>query len=137
MTGKRRAALAAAAILAASLAVAAWLHDARYRSAREVDHQAYPLRRIDLDPPQAPAGVEYFGTVRIDLYIGTDGRVHRAELVESTLPPAIRERFVAAFTSARWQPARLGGREVRSVKRVEVELEPPAGAKRAPMRPDS
>ena len=130
--------VAAAGIVAvAAGSLAWWQHDPRYLGAGELDHAPYPLRRIDLDPPQAAGGVEYYGKLVFDLYIGRSGRVDRVEMREATLPSEIGERFVAAFREARWQPGRKAGREVRSVKRVEVVLEPPPGAARAPMRPDS
>jgi hypothetical protein len=129
---------AGAAVLAIGIGLAAWhWPDSRYYGASEVEHAAHPLRRIDIEPAGADAGIEYFGVVRMDLYIGRDRVVERVEVPHSTVLPAVRDRVVRAFTSARWQPARMrDGREVRSVKRVQVDFEPPAGA-RAPMRPDS
>lgn len=137
MTATRRATIAFAA---ASVAVLfAWtLHDPRYLAASELDHQAYPLRRIDIDPAASgPGGVEYFGRMRFDLYIGTDGKVHRVEVLETTLPAALLDHVLREFSQTRWQPARRHGREVRSLKRIELEFEPPRGVQRAPMRPDS
>jgi hypothetical protein len=139
MRTNARATLAAgAAVLAIGVGLAAWhWPDSRYYGASEVEHAAYPLRRIDIEPTGADAGIEYFGEVRMDLYIGRDGVVDRVEVLHSSVLPAVRDRVVRAFTSARWQAARMrDGREVRSVKRVQVDFEPPPGA-RAPMRPDS
>jgi hypothetical protein len=134
--GKRAMALGLAVLVLAGIAVAWALEYTRYRTARELEHSPYPLRRIDIDPDPVVGGVEYVGRIRLDLYIGRDGRVHRVEVLESTLPPVLAQRAIDAFSAARWQPGRKDGRELPSVKRVEVEFEPPAGVRRAPMRPE-
>jgi hypothetical protein len=54
------------------------------------------------------------------------------------MPQPVRDRVVKAFSEARWQPGRkAGGREVRSVKRIEVNYGPPRGVGPTPMAPDS
>jgi hypothetical protein len=137
---KRKAAIAAG--VAAAIAVAAWgawwKFDPRWYTARELEHAARPERRIDIDPMPMSGGIEYFGRIHFDLYIGRDGRVDRVENLESTLPDAVRDRIVKSFSEARWYAARRpGGREVRSVKRIEVNYEAPKGVERRPMAPDS
>jgi hypothetical protein len=126
--------------MAAAMALAAsgwWIaEEVRYKRPEELERRPYPLRAIDLEPPAAQGGLEYFGKLRAELYIGRDGAVDRVQVLESTLPVAITEKAARAFAATRWEPGVRGGRRVRSVKVVEVEIEPPGGARR-PMRPDS
>ena len=113
-------------------------YDPRYYAAGEVEHAAYPLELVHVDPMPMVNGVEYFGKIRFDLYIGTNGKVERFEMIESTMPARVKDDVVRAFTRARWQPARLkGGREVKSVKRVEVNYAMPKSRELKPMEPDS
>jgi hypothetical protein len=137
---RTRTVIAALAAALAALVVAAWwwTYDPRYYTVRELQHAAYPLKRVDVDPMPMVNGVEYFGKIRFDLYVGTNGRVDRVENLESTMPAQVTERVVKAFSEARWQPGRMaGGREVRSVKRIEVNYQAPKGLERRPMAPDS
>ena len=116
------------AALALAAAIAGWLAlrtPARYFTAAEVDHVATPLRDVGLSFPGAPEGVEYYGTLRMDLYIDQRGRVDRVEVLESTLPDFLRDRAVRAFASTAFEPATRKGRPVKSVKKVEVRFEAP------------
>jgi hypothetical protein len=139
MITKRLVAIIAAALAVAVVATAEWWYlDPRYYTARELEHQAYPARRVDIDAMPAVNGTEYFGKIRFDLYIRQDGRVERVENLASTMPAPVTERIVKAFREAKWVPGRMsGGRFVRSVKRVEVNYEPPRGVGPLPMAPDS
>jgi len=120
--------VAALAFAAAGLAAVGWMHrvPARYFPANEVDRKAFPLRRIDLDFPETREGVDYFGTLRLDVLINERGGVDRVEVIEATVPPAFRDMAVRAFATARFEPAVKDGRKVKSVKRVEVRFAPPA-----------
>src|SRR5690606_29599813 len=108
----RRAALGAA--IGVGLAVAgAWLAwDGRYRTAAELDERPYPLRRVELVPPEADRGVELFGKARLRVLIGRDGAVDRVEVVESALHARLLDHAVQAFAATRWSPGRRGGRDV-------------------------
>ena len=130
-----------AALIASAAAAGAWYwhsYDPRYYTASELEHAAYPLALVHVDPMPMVNGVEYFGKIRFDLYIGTNGRVERLEMIESTMPARVADDVVKAFTTARWQPGRMkDGREVKSVKRVEVNYEVPKSRELKPMAPDS
>jgi hypothetical protein len=112
----------------ATFAVAAWLFlHSRHFAASEVDSKAVAARAVDLAPPMGPNGVEYYGKLRLDIYIAADGTVERIDTAGSTVPESLRKEAVRAFSSVGWEPARKWGFRVASVKRVEVDFEPPVG----------
>ena len=118
------AALALAAVVAAALG---WIErvPARYFPESEVNRKAYPLRRIDLPYPDAREGVDFYGTLRMDVWIDERGDVDHVDVLRSTVPARYRDASVKAFATARWEPALRDGRKVKSVKRVEVRFAPP------------
>lgn len=124
---RRRLALAAFA-LAIAVAIAAWLvlrTPSRYYTASELDHVATPLADIGLAFPKGREGIDYFGTLRMDVYIDEAGRVDRVAILESTVPRAFQDSAAGAFGRARFEPARRKGRAVKSIKRVEVRFAAP------------
>jgi len=114
--------LAAAVGLALALLAGASTH---YFTASWLSLKPYPLRRIDLELPQTKNGIEYYGTVRLKVYINADGGVDRVDATESTVPAKFRDDAEKAFSQARWEPGRIWGIRVKSVKRVEIDFEPP------------
>jgi hypothetical protein len=56
------------------------------------------------------------------------------EVLDSRVPQRLRDIAVSAFSQARWEPGRKWGLRVKSVKEVEVDVEPPAGALGQPLR---
>jgi Gram-negative bacterial TonB protein C-terminal len=114
--------IAVAIGLALTLLAVAYTH---YFTASWLGLKPFPLRRIDLELPQTKNGIEYFGTVRLDVYINADGGVDRVDATESTVPATLRDDAVKAFSQARWEPGRIWGIRVKSVKRVEIDFEPP------------
>jgi outer membrane biosynthesis protein TonB len=114
--------LAAAAGLALALLAGASTH---YFTASWLGVKPYPLRRIDLELPQTRNGIEYYGTVRLKVYINADGGVDRVDATESTVPAKFRDDAEKAFSQARWEPGRILGIRVKSLKRVEIDFEPP------------
>jgi hypothetical protein len=125
----------AAAVLVA--AVGAWYFDPRYYAATELDRKPYPLRAIELDFPAMASGADYYGKLKMNVFIGRSGEVDRVEVVTATLPPSLRDYAVKTFSQVRWEPGRKHWRSVRSIKVVEVDLTPPTrGVGRAPMQPD-
>ena len=107
----------------------------RYFPASELDRKPYPMRRVDLDPPQARNGVEYYGKLRLDLFIDARGAVDRVEVVGAEVPERLRDNAVKAFSQTRWEPGRKWGIRVKSVKRVEIDFEPPPGVRDRGLRP--
>jgi outer membrane biosynthesis protein TonB len=93
-----------------------------------LDRRPFPLRAIALDPPTQPEGIEYYGKLRLHVFIGADGVVDRVEAMESTLPASFREAAVRAFSQARWEPGRKWGLPVGARKVVEVNFPPPSRA---------
>ena len=114
--------------IALSLALFAIQH-ARYFPASELDKKPYPMRRVDLDFPPVKDGIEYYGKLRIDVYINSTGGVDRVEVVDAKVPARLRDIAVNAFSQTRWEPGRKWGMRVKSLDVVEVEFEPPAGAR--------
>jgi TonB family protein len=126
--GARRRVGAGVAAALASAAVGAWLvlwNPWRYYPAAELDRVAMPLADIGLEFPKEREGIDYFGTLRMDLCIDAAGHVDEVRIVESTVPLQFQRSAVAAFSKARFEPARRMGRAVKSVKRVEVRFEAP------------
>jgi hypothetical protein len=129
-----RIALGIAAAIGLSLVALAY-ELTRYLPASELDAKPYPMRRIDLDFPASKDGIEYYGKVRMNVFIDSHGGVDRVEVLDSRVPQRLRDIAVNAFSQARWEPGRKWGLRVKSVKEVEVDVEPPAGALGQPLRP--
>jgi hypothetical protein len=123
-TTLRRIATGIAVAIGLALAVLAVAHT-HYFAATWLSVKPYPLRRIDLELPQTRNGVEYYGTVRLKVSINADGGVDRVDATESTVPATFRDDAVKAFSQSRWEPARIWGIRVKSLKRVEIDFEPP------------
>jgi len=125
---RTRRVVAAAIVALAAVAIAAWVLarlPSRYYTASELDHVATPLADVGLTFPKGREGIDYFGTLRMDVYIDEAGRVDRVQVLESTVPREFQESAVAAFTRARFEPARRKGRAVKSIKKVEVRFAAP------------
>jgi hypothetical protein len=99
-----------------------------YFDSRGLDPHPFPLRAVELPAPKDKNGVEYFGRILLDVYIDADGVVDHVDARESTVPQAMRDEAVRAFSEVRWEPGRKWGIRVKSVKRIEVDLAPPPGA---------
>ena len=102
----------------------------RYFPGAALDHVAAPSRDVGLVYPSGREGIDYYGTLRMDLYIGADGTVDRVEVLESTVPESFRASAIQAFRAARYEPAVRYGRIVKSIKRVEVRFAPQVGGLR-------
>ncbi|HEX4333667.1 MAG TPA: hypothetical protein VH040_16135 [Usitatibacter sp.] len=120
----RAAAGVLAFVAAAALAAAIFLRNHHF-TAGEVGMRAIPWHGVDLPPPKGENGVDYYGKLRLDIFIAADGAVERIDTTGSTVPEAFRQEAVHAFSSVGWEPARKWGIKVPSVKRVEVDFEPP------------
>ena len=114
--------LAATVAVALAVLAAARTH---YFAASSLDVKPYPLRRVDLELPQEKNGIEYYGKLRLKVYINADGGVDRVEATQSTVPAKFRDDAVKAFSQVRWEPGRIWGIRVKSLKRVEIDFEPP------------
>jgi len=106
-----------------------------YFAASWLGVKPYPLRRIDLELPEAKNGIEYYGKVRLKVYISADGVVDRVDATESTVPAEFRDEAVQAFSQARWEPGRIWRIRVKSLKRIEIDFEPPVTALGQPLKP--
>lgn len=124
---RARHAAAAAGVLALAFAAAcAWLWAPwHYFTAAQVDRVAAPLRDVGLEFPPGRAGIDYFGTLRMNVYIDAKGHVDRVEVLDATVPASFRDSAVRAFERARFEPALRWGRAVKSVKKVEVRFDAP------------
>ena len=103
---------------------------ARYFTAAEVQHVAVPVRRLELEFPQGREGIDYYGTLRMEVLIDEKGHVDRVDVLESTVPQAFRDHAVQVFSTAAFEPAQRNGAAVKSVKKVEVRFAPPIGSLR-------
>ena len=118
----------ALAIAVGAALAAAWLFlHSRHFPAGEVDSKAAPAHAVDLPQAVGPNGIDYYGKLRLDIYIGADGTVDRIDTSGTTVPERLRQDAVRAFSTVAWEPARKWGFKVASVKRIEVDFEPPAG----------
>ena len=98
-----------------------------YFDAKDLDPHPYPLRGIVLEPPKERDGIEHYGKLVLDIYIDAQGKVDHIDARQSMLPATLQEEALREFSGVRWEPGRLWGMPVRSVKRVEIDLEPPPG----------
>jgi len=136
MRPRNRRTLAIAALLAAA-AFGFWFFlDPTYYPVAEVDRKPYPMRQVDLGFPSPEKGIEYYGKLRIDVYIGRDGATDRVEVLGSNVPARFPAAAVRALEQASWEPARMGWRRVKSVKRYELDFEPPVRSLDRPLTPD-
>ena len=124
--------LAAVGGLALILLAGAYTH---YFAASWLGLKPYPLRRVDLELPQTKNGIEYYGRVRLKVYINADGVVDRVDATESTVPAKFRDDAVKAFSQARWEPGRIWGIRVKSLKLIEIDFEPPVTVLGQPLKP--
>jgi len=119
--------------IAALVAIAAFGYmTTHYFDSKDLETRPYPLNGISFAPPKSRNGIEFYGKLHLDVYIDAAGKVDRVELLDSTVPLDLRDEAVKSFTLARWQPGRKWGMAVKSVKRIEVDLEPPPGLNRSP-----
>lgn len=130
--------LAVGALAVAVAAIAWWFdEDPTYYPGSELERRPHPMRRIDIDPPPAPGGLEYYGKLRMNVFINSRGGVDRVEVVEARVPASFRDTAVKAFSQARWEPGLRQGKHVRSLKVVEIDFEPPVrGLNRTITQPD-
>lgn len=103
-----------------------------YFDSKGLDPRPFPLRGIVLTPPPSKEGIDYFGKLRLDVYIDAGGKVDHVDVVDSTVPLDLRVEAVRAFSQVQWEPGRKWGVRVKSVKRVEVDLTPPPGVGQSP-----
>lgn len=136
--GRRARIAIASGVAAAAVCMAAvWAMQHHYFSAQSLDAKPYPMRRIDLDFPPVQRGIEYYGRLRLDVFINAQGGVDRVEVLEARVPPAFLDAAVKAFSMARWEPGRKWWLRVGSVKGVEIDFEPPIRSLDAPLsQPD-
>jgi TonB family protein len=120
-----------------ALASVACSEDPRYLPAAELDARPYPLAQVDPEYPVTADGAQYYGKLRLNVYIAASGKVDRVEVIESGVPAGFRDAAVRAFAESRWEPGRKASRAVRSLKAVEVSFEPPVRLVRPPMAPES
>ena len=133
MTSSRvRIVVAVLAVMALAGAAALWLRTpSRYFTAVEVEHVATPVRRLELEYPQGREGIDYYGTLRMDVLIDEKGHVDRVDVIQSTVPRDFRDHAVQVFSTAVFEPAQRNGRPVKSVKKVEVKFAPPISGLRS------
>ena len=131
------AAIALCIVVAVALGAVLWRESARYFPASELDAKPFPMRRVDLDFPPARNGIEYYGKLRLDVFINAQGGVDRVDVLVASVPAAFSDAAVKAFSEARWEPGRRWGRRVKSVKAVEIDYDPPVpGLDRPVTQPD-
>ena len=126
MRAPRAWGLAGLACLVATIGASAWLWTPwRYFPASEVARPAMPMQGLRLQYPPGREGVDYYGTLRLDVYIDERGHVDRIEVLESTVPESFRAAAMERFRVTPFEAARRYGLPVKSVKRVEISFAPP------------
>ena len=133
MTKRVRTAAAILVLVALAVTAATWWRlrtPSRYFTAAEVEHVAAPVRRLELQYPAGREGIDYYGTLRMDVLIDEKGHVDRVDVIQSTVPQGFRDHAVQVFSTAVFEPAQRDGRAVKSVKKVEVQFAPPIGGLR-------
>ncbi len=127
-------AAAAIAVLALLAAAAFGFAKFHYFDSKGLDPRPYPLHGVSFAPPRSKNGIEYFGKLRLDIYIDEDGKVSQVALLDSTVPLELRDEAVRAFSQVPWEPGRLWGMRVKSVKRIELDLAAPPGVEASPTK---
>lgn len=95
-----------------------------YYGPREVSERARPAQDIDLEPPEL-LGVPGQGKLILLLWINESGSVDRVETESSQVDNAIEKVIAEQFRRARFAPANLDGRPVKSRMKIEVVVRPP------------
>jgi protein TonB len=90
----------------------------RYYSAEELDER--PLILQDVEPKWPNGATPGSGHVRLQLYLGENGKVETVEVVDSYPSGAFDTAAKEAFTAARFRPGMLGGEPVKSLVRLEI-----------------
>lgn len=121
----RHAAFGLGVLAAGAAGVWAIHEELRYLEPAEIEHAAYPTRRIDVPAIAERNGMTYFGKVKMRVYIPKSGEVDHIEVVATTVPREIAEDTAKRFSSVRWEPGARSGRARRSVYVVEVDFPPP------------
>ena len=99
----------------------------RYYRRSEVDDPAVALSRAPLLIPEYAYHSRLAGRVRARVFIGADGAVDRVVILEVEPVRGLFEQpAVEALRGTRYQPAKIGGRPVRSQKVVDVVFDPRA-----------
>lgn len=97
---------------------------AKYFRSDELDERATPIEVAPLVYPEQAYINRIPGTVRMRIYISSDGRVDRAEIIAASPPNHFERAAIDAVQRTRFHPARKGGRPVPSQKLIEVEFDP-------------
>lgn len=99
----------------------------RYYRRSEVDAPAVVRSRVPLLIPEYAYHSRLAGKVRARVFIGADGAVDRVVILEVVPVRGLFEQpAVEALRGTRYQPAKIGGRPVRSQKVVDVVFDPRA-----------
>lgn len=96
---------------------------ARYYDPSEVSRGVIPLTEIDPSPSEL-AEVASAGNLVLVLYISDNGRVDRVEIEQQKGDPTIGAIVAKQFLAARFTPAEVEGRPVKSRLRIEVTVRP-------------
>jgi hypothetical protein len=119
--------------IAALLALAAFgFAKMHFFESAGLNPRPYPLHGVTFAPPKSKNGIDYFGKLRLDIYIDDTGKVDHVEMLDSTVPIELRDEAVRAFSEVAWEPGRKWGLRVKSVKRIELDLAPPPGLEASP-----
>lgn len=99
----------------------------RYYRRSELDHPAVALVQAPLLIPEYAYHSRLAGKVRARVFIGADGAVDKVVILEVEPVGGLFERpAMEALRAMRYQPAKIGGRPVRSQKVVDVVFDPRA-----------
>jgi protein TonB len=105
---------------------AAWITspvDLTYYGVQDLDVPPRALGEIvPAYPPEADRQ-RISGMVRLQLKIEADGRVSDIEIVSAAPPDVFDESALGAFRSARFAPAQINGRPVRSLVQIVVRYD--------------
>ncbi|MGH8703950.1 MAG: energy transducer TonB, partial [Burkholderiales bacterium] len=90
----------------------------------ELDERATPVEVAPLVYPEKAYLNRIPGTVRMRIYISSDGRVDRTDIVAASPAGHFERAAIDAVQRTRFHPARKDGRPVPSQKLIEVEFDP-------------
>jgi TonB family protein len=84
-------------------------------------HVAAPIRQDNPTYPPLAKRLQVTGTVRIDAFVGKDGRAHSLKVVSGD--PRLSSATLAAVSNWTFRPAQLDGESVESEVTISVNFD--------------
>jgi protein TonB len=94
----------------------------RYYRARELERRPEALNEVEIAYPEEAVRARMQGMMRLELFISDTGRLDKAVILDADPPGVFDQAVIDAVRALEFSPGVLGGRNVRSVKLIEIPL---------------